>query len=143
MTTALANPLCLEDIERIRNEAIELFKSSKEQHDKAHALVSKAVHLVSGTDVDYDVKFNFDNRNFDFCSKKLEMFTKGFDKSVWQSVYSTLNLGKIMDAQAKKEFRDTIDTAPIPATAENLRSTVQYLQAVSYTHLTLPTTPYV
>lgn len=64
----------------------------------------------------------FDNRE-DFAAR----IARTMDQSVWRHVIRATNLDSLMDKQERETFRAALETAPPPATVDNIAATVDRL----------------
>lgn len=68
----------------------------------------------------------FRPRRFDL-EKGLEVYRKSLDRGIWRYLIERAGMTDLMDAEAKKEFRNSLGTDVPEATLDNVRATLQQL----------------
>lgn len=130
MTTTLpALRATITEIERDRNDALRLYGEAFDTLAQANA----RAHSAMGRHTPYNmptIRGQYDRHTSyrtDERDAYLEERRKVIDAGVWTRLLDHMGLEKLMDAQAKEEFRKRLHDDPPPATAENCWATMQTL----------------
>src|ERR1700691_718685 len=124
----------LEDMEHNRNKAILLYEKAFDMLAEARKYESLASCSKNITSFNKDIKdfiIPMDYNNIyrfgkDINPRDLFMqeITKQIDKAMWIYVIQSTDLERVMDHQARNELRMSFEKDLIPATADNIRTTL-------------------
>lgn len=117
------------EIERDRNDALRLYGEAFDTLADANAKAARAMDRHTPYNMPI-IRGQYD-RDGGFTAKEREAYIeerrKIVDAAVWTRLLDHMGLEKLMDAQAKEEFRASLRDNPIPATAENCWATMKSL----------------
>ena len=122
--TDVALRASMNEIEGHRNRSVALFAEAFDKLTEAYRVARLAAprgtlyllddpttHLLKGNDRE----------------KFVEAIRQRVDVAVWDHVLTHMEIEKLMDATARRQFRETLRTNPPPATAENCFATIKGL----------------
>ena len=108
MLNQIAIPKTLEDFIEARSRAITLYKQAVQLLDKCKNELDQAASYV------------YPAGNISTIS--MERFIKDVDRGLWRSAFDKTGFMQIMDAQARREFEDSLVKTPPDFTEGNIRS---------------------
>lgn len=123
----------LEEMERNRGRALDLFGEAFDRLDEAR----KFAALAAGSGAE-KLELDDDTRNlimpYRYGSapqagreKFLEGVTRLTDRAMWSHVIAATDLERLMDKQARDEFRTSLHASPPPATVQNVQATLSHM----------------
>jgi len=117
----------LEEMERNRARAIDLYGVAFDALDEARRFGSLAAQSQSGSlKLDDDArdalapKYGGEGSRDSF----IEAMTQQTDRAMWGHIIEATDLERLMDHKARDEFRASLQKSPPPATSENVRATL-------------------
>ncbi|MDX2277730.1 MAG: DUF4942 domain-containing protein [Hyphomonadaceae bacterium] len=129
MSTEIALRATINEIEGHRNRAIELFGRAHDLMEEAISCVGKAAPNANHPLFDHDrwgsVAWSGGKDRDEFLSK----LKQRIDINVWTHLIDHMGFEKLMDHQAREEFRRTLRENPPEATAENCAATMAQLMS--------------
>lgn len=124
MTTAIIASAGIDQIEAARAKILDLYRVAAEALKGADDLLRVAA--PSGSCL--LPALHADRNGFPLRLDQLEeAVRRPLDRSIWSHLIQVTQLDRLMDATAKKQFRDQLDKDPPPATADNCRATIEQL----------------
>jgi hypothetical protein len=116
----------LDEIDGRRRQALALYGDAFDALRAAH---SAATATISGGALYAMPEMVLDRGNFPERSREgfLAATTRRLDKAIWSHLILATGLDKLMDKEAKEQFRAQIEKDPPPATAENCFATLERL----------------
>lgn len=126
ISTAIVPRATIDGIVALRSQAIETFRDGFETLARARQIAKSATPQGYLPMLPKDA-LNLIERDSGDADKFVKIMTKSVDQAVWDHLINLMGIEKIMDAQARKQFRHQIQTDPPEVTAETCRATMESL----------------
>lgn len=127
----------LEEMERNRARALECYAAAFDMTEKAREFASLAAISGKTSETSGAVPGQFSDQARDALAPRyagahvderrtrfLGEMTLNLDRSMWAHIIRATDLERLMDKQAREEFRASLDKDPPAATPENVRATL-------------------
>lgn len=119
----------IDQVEAHRNRAIALYGDAFDKLEEARAASAAACQkqTFAAPGATVEAFAGYSKRLEERRAVYLESCRRDVDSAVWRFLIDASGLERLMDKQARDEFRASLDNDPPPATADNCRATMELL----------------